>query len=149
MPMIFIFGFSRKYLQGKKIGRFENPWTKHFRDLVFSNYDFPSQNLHKKYIFLSQLVQIHVHEPQSGARGCLARGTRGLHCGSVSRMPAGIARGMVARVLAWSLNAWTRLATQCAPVDSLDLSVAIDLPGGRGEPALRGRRGVGFLQRDA
>ena len=66
MVMIFIFGFARKYLQEKKLGHFENPWTKKIRDHVFSNYDFPSQNLNKK-VFFSQLVQIHVHEPQSGA----------------------------------------------------------------------------------
>ena len=67
MVMIFIFGFARKYLQEKKLGHFENPWTKKCRDYVFSNYDFPSQNLNKKFLFFSELVQIHVHEPQSGA----------------------------------------------------------------------------------
>ena len=68
MAMIFIFGFARKYLQEKKLGHFENPWTKIFRDHVFSNYHFPSQNLNKKSLLFSELVQIHVHEPQSGAQ---------------------------------------------------------------------------------
>ena len=73
MAMIFIFGFARKYLQEKKLGHFENPWTKIFRDHVFSNYDFPSQNLHKKYFISSTRAAVPYkykgsdYEPQSGA----------------------------------------------------------------------------------
>ena len=52
MPMIFIFVFAKNYLQEKKLGSFENPWTKFFRDHVFSNWDFPSQNLHTKKVFI-------------------------------------------------------------------------------------------------
>ena len=35
MAMIFIFGFARKYLQEKKLGHFENPWTIFFETMFF------------------------------------------------------------------------------------------------------------------
>ena len=54
----FYFGLARKYLQRKKLGHFENPLTKNNRDHVFSNYHFPAQNLNKKRILFSELVQI-------------------------------------------------------------------------------------------
>ena len=53
----FLFLDLRKNIYKKKLGNFENPWTKFFRDHVFSNWDFPSQSIHKKlFYFLNSRI---------------------------------------------------------------------------------------------
>ena len=51
MVMIFIFGFAKKYLQGKKLGHFEIRGPLFPDTTFFSNCVFPSQNLNKKIFY--------------------------------------------------------------------------------------------------
>ena len=56
MAMIFIFGFSKKYLQEKKLCHFENPWTKKIATANYSKCDFLNKTFTENNFFFSEML---------------------------------------------------------------------------------------------